>query len=42
MPRTGAVTFEQFSLLVIVSPDSVERDYVHKRVQYRPAGVAEY
>lgn len=26
----------------IVSPDSVERDYVHKREQYRHAGVPEY
>lgn len=26
----------------IVSPDSVERDYVHKREQYRQAGVPEY
>jgi Uma2 family endonuclease len=28
--------------LEIVSPDSVERDYVHKREQYRQAGVPEY
>ena len=26
----------------IVSPDSIERDYVHKREQYRQAGVPEY
>ncbi|MHB1423274.1 MAG: Uma2 family endonuclease [Gemmataceae bacterium] len=26
----------------IVSPDSIERDYVHKREQYRQAGVTEY
>jgi Uma2 family endonuclease len=26
----------------IVSPDSVERDYIHKREQYRQAGVPEY
>lgn len=26
----------------IVSPDSIERDYVQKREQYRQAGVAEY
>ena len=26
----------------IVSPDSVERDYVHKRERYRQAGVLEY
>ena len=26
----------------IVSPESIERDYVHKREQYRQAGVPEY
>jgi Uma2 family endonuclease len=40
--RRGYVEGAPDLAIEIVSPDSVERDYVHKREQYRQAGVSEY
>ena len=40
--RRGFVAVPPDLAVEIVSPDSMERDYVHKREQYRQAGVPEY
>jgi Uma2 family endonuclease len=40
--RRGFVAGPPDLAIEIVSPDSVERDYVAKRHQYREAGVSEY
>lgn len=40
--KSGGVEGPPDLALEIVSPDSVERDYVKKREQYRQAGVPEY
>jgi Uma2 family endonuclease len=40
--RRGYVAGPPDLAVEIVSPESIERDYVHKREQYRRAGVPEY